>query len=271
MSTPYFVAPDADDEPTLWRHDPDRPDYPQPVVRRFEVGDPVVWDGLAAWAAGGMSAPTPDLPAVTPERLAEIRARVQGATPGPWEAVAGAFGDPANGPDHMRVLREGWTEAYDAEHTVARLEYDARGGSDAEFIAHAREDVPALLAEVERLKRWKAEATSLFDGLQDLGRALGLPLGTLITGPSAVDAARSLRAERDALAARLAAQPAECFGKVWDVDCGEMAARVERVRAYVDHPGNWSGNERRRLVILDLLDGKTVPGLVEVDGGLIQP
>ncbi|MDF9717374.1 hypothetical protein [Nocardioides sp. ChNu-99] len=68
-------------------------------------------------------------------------------------------------------------------------------------------DLPALRAEIERLKRWKAEATSLFDGLQDLGRALGLPLGTLITGPSAVDTARSLRAERDALAARLAAQP----------------------------------------------------------------
>ena len=65
MTAPYFVAPDADDELTLWRHDPDRPDYPQPVLRRFEVGDPVVWDGLAAWAAGGMSAPTPDLPAVT--------------------------------------------------------------------------------------------------------------------------------------------------------------------------------------------------------------
>lgn len=64
MTAPYFVASDADDEPTLWRHDPDRPDYPQPVLRRFEMGDPVAWDGIAAWAAG-MSAPTPDLPAVT--------------------------------------------------------------------------------------------------------------------------------------------------------------------------------------------------------------
>lgn len=73
------------------------------------------------------------------------------------------------------------------------------------------------------------------------------------------------------LAARLAAQPPACFGKVWDVDCGEMAARVERVRRFVDHPGNWSAGEARRRVILDLLDGKDVPGLVEVDGGLIQP
>lgn len=74
---------------------------------------------------------------------------------------------------------------------------------------------------------------------------------------------------RDALAARLAAQPPACFGKVWDVDCGEMTARVERVRRFVDHPGNWSAGEARRRVILDLLDGKDVPGLAA--DGLVQP
>lgn len=55
--------------------------------------------------------------------------------------------------------------------------------------------------EIERLRRWKAEAMPLFDGLQDLGRALELPLGVLVTGPAAVEAAERLRGERDTLAA----------------------------------------------------------------------
>lgn len=38
---------------------------------------------------------------------------------------------------------------------------------------------------------------TLFDGLQDLGRALGLPLGVLVTGPLAVEAASNLRERLD--------------------------------------------------------------------------
>ena len=55
-----------------------------------------------------------------------------------------------------------------------------------------------LFADLDRLQRWKAEALVLFDGLQDLGRALDLPLGTLVTGPRAIEAAEQLRTERDA-------------------------------------------------------------------------
>lgn len=58
--------------------------------------------------------------------------------------------------------------------------------------------------ELERLRAWKREATALFDGLQDLGRALDIPLGVLVTGPLAVEAANRLRAERDAARAELA-------------------------------------------------------------------
>lgn len=47
--------------------------------------------------------------------------------------------------------------------------------------------------ELQRLRAWKREAVELFDGLQDLGRVLDLPLGTLVTGPTAVAAARRLR------------------------------------------------------------------------------
>lgn len=57
-------------------------------------------------------------------------------------------------------------------------------------------DIPDLLAEVERLQRWKAEALPVMDGLQDLGKALGLPLGERITGPAAIEAVERLKAER---------------------------------------------------------------------------
>lgn len=67
------------------------------------------------------------------------------------------------------------------------------------------DDLTSLQAEVEQLRRWKAEASSLFDGIQDLGRALGLPLGAAITGPDAVKAA-------DELHARTAAAEAQADG-----------------------------------------------------------
>jgi hypothetical protein len=50
------------------------------------------------------------------ERLKEIRKREQAATPGPW-----------------------WVSPSDE-------------GADAQFMAHARTDIPDLLSEVERLK-----------------------------------------------------------------------------------------------------------------------
>jgi hypothetical protein len=65
--------------------------------------------------------------------LDAIRARVDAATEGPWTADALA-GD-LDAPSGYRVA-----------------EVLAWSDPDAEFIAHARTDVPALLAEVERLQ-----------------------------------------------------------------------------------------------------------------------
>jgi len=61
----------------------------------------------------------------------------------------------------------------------------------------------ALKAERDDLRRWKAEAAEVILGLQDLGRALGIPLGERITGPKAAEIARALEAERDDLRKRL--------------------------------------------------------------------
>ena len=80
------------------------------------------------------------------KQLAEIKAREQAATPGPWEYEC--FG---RYEDHDEcVLKTGTDEC----------EISAK--EDAEFIAHARTDIPALVAEVERQENrgdeWRAAA-----------------------------------------------------------------------------------------------------------------
>ena len=86
-----------------------------------------------------MSAP------MTPERLAEIRARVEAATEGPWEADNDC--DPGVwGPEHIIV---GHYAAHDDMDTSM---WEDGSESDREFIAAARTDVGDLLAEVERAR-----------------------------------------------------------------------------------------------------------------------
>lgn len=58
--------------------------------------------------------------------------------------------------------------------------------------------VPALVDEVERLRRWKSEALPVMAGLQDLGEALGVGLGERITGEAAAEKARALVARATA-------------------------------------------------------------------------
>ncbi|QPA56281.1 ead/Ea22-like family protein [Lysinibacillus sphaericus] len=69
------------------------------------------------------------------EQLNAIKERVAKATPGEWRSM-----DTGHVRKHYSVGNE--------EEFVAHT-YDV---NDAEFIAHARKDVPALVAEVERLR-----------------------------------------------------------------------------------------------------------------------
>lgn len=90
---------------------------------------------------------------MTLEELAAIRVRVDKATPGPWYRV---------GPPWNSYLP--FVVAGDADPHVGRFvcdldpepadEPDEPGNehADAEFIAHSRADVPALIAEIERLR-----------------------------------------------------------------------------------------------------------------------
>jgi hypothetical protein len=84
---------------------------------------------------------------LTEQQLDDIETRANAATPGPW-------------------CTDSW-EIYQGTEYVAGAEWigeTCRAGemddsrADAEFVAHARTDVPALLAEVRRLGAALAEA-----------------------------------------------------------------------------------------------------------------
>jgi hypothetical protein len=88
------------------------------------------------------------------EELEVIRKRAEAATPGPWYWEKLNEGDSewdTEMPSLVSSIDEGVMHFGDCE------EYYPTEGSpptdeDAEFIAHAREDIPKLLAEIERLR-----------------------------------------------------------------------------------------------------------------------
>lgn len=88
--------------------------------------------------------------------LAAIKARAEAATPGPWKVpIANVFVVVApNAPHHNPP--EGLCPPY-PWRVVVEPSLNDPSAEDAEFIAHAREDVPALVAEVERLREEVAE------------------------------------------------------------------------------------------------------------------
>lgn len=93
---------------------------------------------------------------LTEARLAEIEARAKGATEGPWHVEPpdeqspfmwvshGKIGDS----DRFDVCKfEPWDADGDGSERLQDIDY-----ANAAFIARARDDVPALVAEVERLR-----------------------------------------------------------------------------------------------------------------------
>ena len=99
---------------------------------------------------------------MTPEQLAEIRARAEAATPGPWECIEsfppGEFALAARPPDEVGPL------------TIAIVGNDDAwedAEANTQFAAHARTDIPALLDYIEELQ--KAES---YQFRSDIARAL---------------------------------------------------------------------------------------------------
>ena len=92
---------------------------------------------------------------LTDAYLDAIEQRAHAATEGPWEASAHRTG----------------------HYLVICPDCGVRGGyerADAEFIAHARSDVPALVAEVRRLRAAADARTSLPRALDALEAVLGM-------------------------------------------------------------------------------------------------
>lgn len=88
---------------------------------------------------------------MTEGRLEAIKARAEAATPGPWVDRLRDF-EGADGyglESHPTVEANGKTVCIFCEREID----DDNDEVNAEFIAAAREDVPALLEEVERLQR----------------------------------------------------------------------------------------------------------------------
>lgn len=101
---------------------------------------------------------------MTNERLDEIAARVNAATPGPWFTAASSVHSEPLSREYDRIERDTPEDAPDEAYaalpnscvaTVPVVSGDTpttRGVADAAFIANAREDVLSLLEEVRRLK-----------------------------------------------------------------------------------------------------------------------
>jgi hypothetical protein len=103
--------------------------------------------------------------AITEEELAAIEERAAAATPGPWHVRLLDDDHAANlvavstTPDTGRG--ESWPDFAAGEMVAATLVQfpnryidcvDERWDENALFIAHAREDIPRLIAEIRRLK-----------------------------------------------------------------------------------------------------------------------
>lgn len=73
---------------------------------------------------------------ITPEQIAEIKARTEKATPGPWIEVS-----------HGNTVKSHGVDSLTGNVCSAI----SPRTQNAAFIAHARQDIPDLLAEVERL------------------------------------------------------------------------------------------------------------------------
>ena len=85
---------------------------------------------------------------LTDKYLSEIEARAKAATPGPWQYHR-TWQDDRHRAMYVMHGYTGRASKHD-NPWIADLADD--NNEDAEFIAHAREDIPALLAEIRRLQ-----------------------------------------------------------------------------------------------------------------------
>jgi hypothetical protein len=87
------------------------------------------------------------------EVLNEIKERADKATPGPWKTLlkgTGMYVGNWNNPHHQKEIHCPYGEHIEVDNYNHR--FDGSNAEDtADFIAHARSDIPKLLAVIEKL------------------------------------------------------------------------------------------------------------------------
>lgn len=164
---------------------------------------------------------------MTPDELAAILARAEAATPGPWEVY------PTSPPVGSSWLLSG-------EVSIGMMAPKGGAGSqdhlaDAEFCAHARTDVPALVAEVRRVEEERdafSEAMRVRDDdmREELQRHLASSSKLDRTCQYLKAELAKAERERDEARAALAAARALC-GEAADVTENVFTVASARLRA----------------------------------------
>jgi len=141
---------------------------------------------------------------ITNEQITEWRRLAEAATPGPWTTDGNEFA--------VEGRRLG--KCYD-QYDGVRLAIHDNAIADAAFIAAAREAIPALLAEVERLQHGNDQLRPQRHAAREDAYRLGVDEG--------IKLAREIRDERDRLRAELA--------------LNNLRAQSPTVEHYVDENG----------------------------------
>ena len=98
--------------------------------------------------------------------IEQIRAREQAATPGPWE-----WATDKGAPDYVQLYSTAEIDEYEADILSADGGDVLLSAADADFIAHARTDIPALLAAIDELTAQRDAVLALHkeDGIHGPG------------------------------------------------------------------------------------------------------
>lgn len=111
-------------------------------------GAPNIKNPPTAALAGGAVAALPTLPLseglshLSEKALAQIKARAEAATAGEWKSEGSWIG----------TSDDDQTIAFMSDHRNRRPRLPAETKANAELIAHARQDIPLLLAHIEYLQ-----------------------------------------------------------------------------------------------------------------------
>jgi hypothetical protein len=102
--------------------------------------------------------------------LDEIEARATAATPGPWKVYEQPIRFHTGTADVEQMIGQAWDHPqmkapYPVIGVATHIDFDTRkpvsvvrfADNTAEFVAHAREDVPALIARVRELEAERAQ------------------------------------------------------------------------------------------------------------------